>query len=29
MMNLKDILVINPEIQKALVENRPVVAVQR
>jgi pseudouridine-5'-phosphate glycosidase len=28
MMNLKDILVINPEIQKALVENRPVVALE-
>ncbi|WP_406241748.1 pseudouridine-5'-phosphate glycosidase [Tissierella carlieri] len=27
-MNLKDILVINPEIQKALVENRPVVALE-
>lgn len=28
MMNLKDILVINPEVQKALDENRPVVALE-
>lgn len=28
MMNLKDILVINPEVQKAIDENRPVVALE-